>query len=414
MRFFLWPLLIFFCGVRFAWAGNFYSDLMLLGQGRENQNNQNEMPLNNYLGFGGSVGNHNLSTAANMRWFRDIQREFDDYDLYQAVVTAQPSDAVDCSLGRLFISEGFSTELIDGLRMVLEPEDFWFKTTLYSGIPRNDEIGDFNENDGLLTGLVLSLNNIAPLSASVQTSWRKNDVGLRNLRENDAIRFGTNLSYSFGKESPHFVYGLWEYDATAQLTETGTLGIDLNPSRRISFNLEGNFFNIDHQNTRRTVLRLFTEGPTFSGRFASTWTLLPKYLDFIQSYSFQRIEIQDRVSRNAHLASLALVFSLPSIGLQLEPGYDFKESFGGRLHGTRLLAHQDFLKRFFVDAGVDFAAYEKITRDNDRAFSAAIWSGCEITDSWTISAGLEYNRNNVFLEDIRGSFRLEFHHAQEG
>lgn len=392
------------------WAQSFHWDSTVLGQGRENRNNQNELPLNGYLGMGGASPNKTLSFETNMRFFRDFERSLDDLDLYQANLMMKPSEIVKISFGRQFVSEGFAAEIIDGAHMRIHPNDFWLSAALYSGVFRSDEIGDFNTNDGLFSGLTLGLENIPHFRLNLQGAWRKNNITLVNLRENDEILAGGSLSYDWSGQSPGLIYGLAEYDTTAKIMNTGSLGIDWTLSKRLSLNLEGNYFNINRQTNRNTILSLFTRGATFGGRAGSTITLLPKRVDWVQSYSYQRIEIQQNVFRNGHIVDTSFIFSVPQANLTVEPGYSFSKSFGGRVHGGKLFLHEDFTKKLNADVGIDFVSYRKITNDNDIGFSTVAWGGYQFLKGWTLSGGVEYNKNNVFNEDIRGSFKLEFHY----
>ena len=102
-----------------ASADNLGFNTTILGQARQNQGNQNEVPLNGYLGLAYERPAWNLSAETDMRFFRDMARSWDDYDLYQAVVHIKPSNIVQIDFGRQFLSQGFSTDLVDGLKLTL-------------------------------------------------------------------------------------------------------------------------------------------------------------------------------------------------------------------------------------------------------------------------------------------------------
>ena len=94
------------------------------------------------------------------------------------------------------------------------------------------------------------------------------------------------------------------------------------------------------------------------------------------------------------------------------PAYYFSSSFGGTVHGVRCSLNEEWTEKFSSELGVDFATYQKITSDNDQAFSAVFWAGYEFVKDWKVSAGAEYNRNNLFDRDFRGSFRLDYHYGK--
>lgn len=393
-----------------AVADNLNFDTTILGQVRENRNNQNEVPFNGYLGLEYSRSQWNLSSEANMRLFRDWARGWDDYDLYQAVVHVQPTEIVQIDFGRQFLSQGFTTDIIDGLKLTFRPP--WpVEFTAYSGIPRTIERGDFNENDGLLSGLSVRIKDIPRTNLQFHTAWRKANIQVSDIRENDSVLVGANASYLFGGAWQPLLYGLAEFNATGRLFETGTLGLDLYPRNWVAFNVELNYFNVDRNFIRRSILELLTEGETFSGRIGSTWTLIPNYLEMTQSYAYQNLEVTNGNRRNGHLLELEFPLSFDVIGLAVAPGYYFSQSYGGDLHGIRVVVYEQFTDRFDAELGLDYTTYNKVTGDNDNAFSVILWANYEVVKNLTVSAGFEYNKNNLFSRDIRGSFQLQYHYG---
>lgn len=393
------------------YAGDFHLEATSLGQVRDNENAEREIPLNGYLGLGVSdVGKWHFSNETNMRLFHDFDRDFDDYDLYQAVLHIQPLQALSIDFGRQFVNEGFSAEIIDGLHLSLLPIDA-IEIVAYSGIPRSVERGDFNENDGLLTGLSMALRNIPSTNARLHVAWRNNSIRSTDIRENDSIRVGADLSHQWGSPISPRLYGLAEFDATAKILDTGTAGIDLTPAPWVSLGFEFDYFNINRETTRPTILSLFTEGETLSGRFSSTWTLVPDLLDLVESYSFQRIEVQEGLRRNGHLLEAGLPFSFDSIGLFVMPAYYFADNFGGRYHGVRGMIREEFTEKISAEVGLDYTNYRKVTNDNDFAFSSVVWTEYEFLKGLALAMGFEYNKNNLFNRDIRGSMKLSYHYG---
>lgn len=392
-----------------VYAGNFQLDTTIIGQVRQDEQDRTESPVNGYLGLAVDQPKWHISAETNMRLFRDFNRHFDDYDLYQAVLHIRPIDALQIDFGRQFVNQGFSAEILDGIQLQIMPKGY-VHLVLYTGIPRSDEIGDFNKNDGLLSGLTLGLKNVSRTNAQVHAAWRKVNIRFNDLKENDEIFVGANLSHQLDVKASPLFYGLIEYNVAGKVLDAGSGGIDLYPSRRVGLNLEFNVFNVNKESDRPTILGLFTQGRMLSGRFASTWTLIPEHLDLVESYSYQRVEIQSRVHRNGHLIDTALHISFDDLGLHIAPGYYFANSFGGTLHGARISIHEQFTDEFYADVGFDFTTYNKITNDNDNAYSLVAWSGYEIFKGWTVAAGFEYNRNNLLTRDIRGSMQISFNY----
>lgn len=395
-----------------ALADSLGFDTTIVGQVRENQNNQSEVPFNGYLGLEYSRPQWNFSSETNMRIFRDWQRSWDDYDLYQAVVHIRPVPVVQIDFGRQFLSQGFSTDLMDGLKLTLSPP--WpLEFTTYLGIPRTVEHGDFNKNDGLLSGLSIRIKDIPNTNLQIHTAWRKANIRVADIRENDAVYLGGNASYLFPGSWKPLLYGLVEFNATGKVLETGSIGLDIYPREWAAFNVEFNYFNVDRNFTQRSILGLFTQGRLLSGRIGSTWTLIPNYLSLEQSYSYQNIEVTNGNRQHGHLFEVLLPITLDKIGLFIGPGYYFSKSFGGDLHGIRLSVYEQFTEKLYTEAAVDYTTFDKITGVNDDGFSATLWTGYEVIKGLTLSGGFEYNNNNLFERDIRGSFKLQYHYGRD-
>lgn len=393
-------------------------DTTLLGQGREDENNVGEFPFNGYLGLQYSrPGWWNLSSETNMRLFRDWKRGWDDYDLYQAVVHVTPGEIVQIDFGRQFLSQGFTTDLVDGLKLTIRPP--WpVEFTTYSGIPRTVERGDFNDfsgtgngNDGLLSGLSVRIKEIPRTNLQLHTAWRKANIRVGDLRENDAVLVGADASVSLGGAWKPLLYGVSEVNTTGKVMETGTLGLDLYPRSWASFNLEFDYFNTDRNFARQSILELLADGRILSGSIGSTWTLIPDFLEMTESYSLQNITVNGGNRRNGHLLEVAFPITFDSIGLDIGPGYYFSKSFGGDLHGLRIAAHERFNEKWDADLGFDVTTYDKVTGDNDNAFSTVLWTGYEILKDLKLAAGFEFNKNNLFDRDIRGSFKLQYNYG---
>ena len=398
----------FLCLAQPLYAGNFHLETSAIGQFLENSQAQQELPVSGFLGLEVDKPEwDNLSLDTNMRLFRDFKQKLDDYDLYQAVLHWQALPALKIDFGRQMISQGFSVEEADALMMTLTPIPY-VDLTLYSGVPRTVERGDFSKNDGMLSGLALGLKDIPNTNAQIQASWRKLNIRRNDMRQNDMATVGAHFSYEVPIEIAPLFYGLCEYDVTARVIDLATLGFDIYPHDRIALSVEGNYFNINRDRNQQTILSLFTTDRTWQGRLASTWTIIPDLLDIVESYAFQTMEIQTNVVRRGHVLDSAFQITLDFIGLYIEPGYYFTDSFGGRLHGGRALVHEQFTKELYTEVNVDYSKYTKVTNDNDIAFSTVAWAGYEVIKGLTLSGGFEYNKNNDSNKDYRGSFKVEY------
>lgn len=384
----------------------------VLSQIREDENGVREIPFNGYVG--GGVGNlaDRVSLETDMRIFRDVDQSLDDYDLYDAVIHTRPFERWTVDAGRQFISQGFSAEVIDGIQTTVTPWQH-LNVSAYAGVPRTVERGDFNRDDGLLSGLSLRVIDLARMTIGFHGAWRRFDLNTTDWRQNDEVRTGTDVTVRLPGGMKPLLYGLVEYDATAKIIDTGTAGIDLFPHRRVALNTEFNYFNVNRDANRRTIQSLFTSGETMGGRFSTTVTIVPDELDLVGSYSYQRLEIQQGVHENGHIANGGFQVVFEDIGLFLSPEYYFRKSFGGDLHGVRSSVREEFTEKLWTEIGADFTTYNKITGNDDQAISTVAWAGYTILKGWSVSAGFEYNRNNNFDRDIRGSFRMSYDFAKK-
>ncbi|MBI2981227.1 MAG: hypothetical protein HYY44_02825 [Deltaproteobacteria bacterium] len=375
----------------------------IITQARVNNEDQRELPFNGYFGGGVSTPDGKISADSDFRIFRDFERSFDDFDLYQTVLHARPGNLLEFHFGRQFLNPGFSTGLLDGLQVTLKPTEN-FNIGTYGGLPRNVEEGDFQHQDQLLSGLFLDWRNGSGFQARLSGAWRKND---------DELRVGSSLSYLFKGSMRPLVSGLVEYETGSKRLETGTIGFDLTPASWVTLGIEGNYFNASRETTRRSILSLFSTGELISGRIFSTGTVLPNLLDLTGSYAYQRMEVREGDRRGAHLAEVVLPFSVGSLELDFGPQYSFAKSFGGDVHGIRFFLHKTVFKKGYGEFSVDYATYDKITSDNDQAFSTIAWTGYEFPHHLRLSIGGEYNRNNILEQDVRGSMKLEYRYGSD-
>lgn len=388
-------------------AVDFHLNTTAIGQVRDNEKNQQEAPLNGYLGLAVAGPASPLSVRTNMRFFHDADRKLDDYDLYQGVVRIHPAEFLRIDAGRQFVNQGFSVDAIDGMQIGLEPEGH-IDGVVYSGIPRSVERGDFSSTIGLLTGVSIGTKNVKRTNARLHAQWRKNDIHTQHWKQNDEVFVGANLSHQFAVTMTPMVYGLVEYDTFGKVIETGTGGFDLYPTRKVALNLAFTYSDTNRDRDRKTIQQLFTKGPILSGSLTSRWTLLSHRLDFVETYSLQRIEVQKGNFQLGHIADTSLPLTLDSIGLYVEPGYSYARSFGGHFHSARLSLHEQLTEAWYVQTGASFTVYKKVTNDNDNAISSLLWTGYEILKGWTVSGGVEYNKNNEMNRDIRGSFKVAY------
>lgn len=379
----------------------------IVGQVRVNSLEEQEIPLNGYLGFSGAFKPWEVGLEDNLRVFQEASGGLDDFDLYQSVVHLKPTSALRLDFGRQFVNQGFTATTLDGLQMTFTPKGP-FDFVIYSGIPRNVEIGDFNRDDGATAGFALGWKVGPQTQIRLQSAWRRFVFDHLDWQKNDQVSGGFDFFHQFGGKSRPLFYALAEYSLTGNILETGTAGLDIYPTDALALNFEFNYFDIDRERDAPTILSLFTTGETLAGRFAATALIIPDFLDFMASYAFQRIEIGEDVARNGHLVDATFMFYDDDIGITLAPGLFFQNTFGGNVGGVKLLIHEQFTKRFYASLSANYGSYRKVTGNDDFAVALSGWVGLEVAKGLTLAAGSEYNRNNLYATDVRGSFKVDY------
>ena len=391
-----------------SFAADYHLDAMSIGQVRKNVQDTQQIPVNGYFGAGSNTEKWDFKTETNMRVFRDFDDKTDKYDLYQTLLHFKPAEMLQLDMGRQFVNQGFSVEVLDGLQTTLRPADPVF-ITAFSGIPRSIETRGFHRNDALLTGMTVGMKKYKGTTASLHGNWRKNNVNAIDFTHNDEILVGGNVSHQFQVSMTPMVYGASEYDTTGKVLEVGTVGLDIYPSNKVALNVEGNYFNANRALDRRTIESIYSKGRLIDARFSSTFTLVPNALKLVENYSYENMEVAANDFQSGHRLDAGLQFSSEQLGLQFEPSYYFIKSFGGKLNGIRAMLREQFNDALYAQLNIDFTKYKKITNDNDNALSFYGWTGYEVLKGFVVSGGFEYNKNNLFDRDARGSFRLDYH-----
>ena len=410
----LFLLLLVLCPWSFVhgpvFAAEYNIGTKILGEVKKDTQNRRLFPVDGYLS--GSAYGSKISAETDMRFFRDFETDNDKYDLYQTVAHLMPMDTLQFDLGRQFVNQGFFVEVLDGVQATVSPTEHFF-TTLFSGIPRDIEVRDFRQNDRLLTGLSLGLKNVKKTDATLHAVWRTNNIHTMDLNRNDQVLVGATLSRQFAVSSTPFVYANFEYNATGELVQTGTAGFDIYPTSRIALNLEGNYFNIDRNYAQQTVQGLYSTGRLIDARLSSTWTLVENFLNLTENASYENIEVLADDFRNGWRVDSGFQLNVEKARFRFEPVYYYIKSFGGHVNGVRSYFHEQFNDLFYAELSIDYSTYKKITNDNDYAVSLYGWTGYEVVKGLVLSAGFEYNRNNLFDEDARAAFRIDYNFGKK-
>src|SRR3989338_4403760 len=250
-------------------AGSYYLDGRIQSQARENSLSEREVPFDVYMDAGlaelPQQGTFDVSFKNNHTFNSDFT-DGDEFDLYQAVFRMQNLGGVaDVSAGRQFLSPGFHTYLVDGLSTTIGKDDWPIVFTLFGGIPRYIESGDFHGEAGLVSGMTIETQIMDHMHTKFSMIYDKLDIDAANWKENETVLVGMSHSHYFGGNMAPTLYGTMEYDTAGSVIETGIMGFGLQPHRRIYWNIEGGHYNTNRDRTRTTIFSLYANGPLYQG-----------------------------------------------------------------------------------------------------------------------------------------------------
>lgn len=366
------------------------------------------IPMANYLGFGFSAPEVKLSFESHFQVDYDYMFHNNETELYDAYLHADKLwDMVSIDAGRQFWNVGFEAAMVDGLRFYIAPPGY-LDIELFGGILRSAETGDFKNDGGLDSGINFNLKNVLYTNASVGMSWRKIKLDQARYNRNDSILARASASHGFSLKGLNpYVYGIFEYDVSGTTVDTATVGTTLYPHWRVSFNLEGSYLNENRSLGRVTVLSFFANDRVLQGRAGVTVKIIDP-LSFIGNYSYQQYKPKAGLFTRTNIADVGFTSSIPDIGLTAHLTYMLRKSYGGKAQGGLFGVREDFTDRLYAATDLNYVKYNKITNDNDWAISSITQAGFEVMKGLLIAAFFEFNRNDMFNRDIRGTLQLQY------
>lgn len=398
-------------------AASYYVMPRLQSQVRENMINEREVPFTIFYDTGladlPKEGSFDVSLMNN-KIFNIPAENGDEFDLYQAVFRMNDiGNIIDISAGRQFLSPGFATYLVDGLKTTVGKDDWPVLISLLGGVPRYIETGDFHGEIGLLTGTTIELNGYDKSYARLSVLYDKYNIHVNEWKKNDTVLTGLALSHQFGGKVKPNIYGDFEFDTGGKDIDNSTAGIRLTPHRRFYCYAEGGFYNTNRDFRRPTIMGLFATGGLYQGRggfqvIAVEANRVLGDLAINADYSFSRFDSGPGKGSNGNIAGAGLAFEL--IPLRMENGisYTFYDSYGGRAHDVLVALHSEPINKLSLDVSANYTKYTKITNDSDNAIGVFWMAGYEVLKNLILSAGGEYNRNDVFKKDIRATVQLAY------
>lgn len=379
-----------------------------ISQIRKGPNRTNEFPINQYVGIGLSQLPRNFSFETNFRAFADPKMDRKAFDLYEAAFHVEPVSSFSLDGGRQWLSDGFDATILDGTRLGFFPSDGHLGGSIYAGIPRYLEDGNFhNVTEGLVIGGALNLLNVKDTSAGFSVRWRKIDATRNDYRHNDTIYLGLAGSHQFTSSSwaPN-IYGNAEIDTAGKTLDVGTLGLNFYPHWRVAFTIEGSRFDVARRSADETILGNFFSGSIAQGR-EGLQIKIAKDLNFIQDFSFQYYKVPGRGAENGYTAGAGLGHFWEKAKLSSEGEYYYRKSFGGHVHGGYVALANKYFKHVFANVSFDISRYSKVTGQRDTAISLVGDVGYAFTGRTRLAVGGEFNHNNWFDKEGRITLGLE-------
>src|SRR3990167_7777740 len=293
---------------------------------------------------------------------------------------------------------------MDGMDLTIKPAKF-FNVMAYAGIPRYIEQEDIDGNLGFVSGLSLRMKEYKYTKAKIDFTYQKKDFSAGGLNLNDKMYAAASLSKGI---SIFKLYGLGEYDLTETLPTALTAGTEIYPFvKKISFLLEGSYFNESRNDNFDSIFTIFSEGALWQGRSGFAVNVI-KNLSLSDYFSFQRYEVLPSLSKNGYNNSMGASYLFKKIKLETALNYNFYKSYGGTLHGFSLSLYEDWTRDFYTRAFVDFITYTKVTNNDDKAFDALLEVGYQLRRGLRLAAVAEYVNNNVRETDLKGTIKLNY------
>lgn len=384
-----------------------YLNFSEVTQLRKDRFAKQELASSVYSGFHLSERPHQIIASSHFRFTREwLDEKNNNIDLYEAYVEIDNlfKKKVDLKVGRWGFGSYIDYYLMDGLDLKIKPSRF-FNISVYSGIPRYVELDDLDGNIGLVSGLSFKLNEINYTKAKIDVTYQRNDFLNNDWNNTDKLYVSGSVSkgISFFK-----LYGLGEYDATDTLLTTATVGTEIYPFvKKVSFLLEGGYFNESRNDNLESIFTIFSEGALWQSRGG---VAINAFKNFAISdyFSFQRYEVLPGLYKSGYNNSTGLNYFFDKIKLEAGLNYSFTKSYGGTLHVVSLSLYEEWNRHLFTNAFFDYFTYTKITNNDDYGFDAMLETGLKINRQAWFSITAEYLNNNVMEQDLRGMLKFQY------
>lgn len=159
-----------------------------LSQFRKGPNRTNQSPINQYVGLEFSEMPRNFTFDTNVRVYFDPRMDWRRFDLLQAAFHIEPVEHFLIDGGRMWLTDGFDAELMDGGRFTFLPAGYPVSFSVYAGVPRYLEDGNFHEvMEGLIAGLSINLQDVKDSTGQFSVRWRKLDATQTKFVQNDTF-----------------------------------------------------------------------------------------------------------------------------------------------------------------------------------------------------------------------------------
>ncbi len=383
---------------------NFSNSLQTL----ENRFGNRELTTDTYGGFHLSERSEQMAVSSQFRLSREWEGETMNGDLYEAQFQMDNllDNRLDITLGRQAFISNVDFFLADGATFITKPSK-WFDLSTFVGIPRYIERNDLDGEVGIVAGQSVILKEIDYTNARLDFTYQKDDFSTADTPSHDPDEMTVSLSASKGI-SVFKLYGLGEYYLTDPTLQTATIGAEIYPfPRRVGFLLEGSRFNESRERDFDTVYKMFAVDEMWQLRSGVFFSPM-KNLRFEQDLSYQSYHVLDDYRKYGINAKTAVSYRFDPIKLDMDAAYSFVTSYGGTANGARVMFYEEWTDAFFSSLFADYVRYSKITGDNNDGFDVGFTSGMKFAPAFTASGTLEYLKNDVFDDELRGLFKLDY------
>ncbi len=370
-------------------------DLKTQVEFRENLNDHDEIPFDNYL----RLDIRDLPLNSTLHFYGKLWKDLgygDDWriDAYQLNLEVKLGSRT-ITLGRQFISEGFETHVADAVKCENRLKN-GLRYTFYFGRPRDFEPISTNGED-LLWGAKLDYKGFF--------------LAYENLRDDGNLK-KSSFSAGFFRELNRYLslYSRGEFDVKSGNFIEGEIGASVKPTKRLRADFEVSYydptFTFHDREYLDPIFELFSSGRQLRFKESVYYDLSDDW-QFYQSYSYS--DLQRSGNDDGHLFKAGFIRDTwLKNGWRFYGSFNYADSWLGTLRGIEAGFDKWLSAKLSFSGVANVARYDKVTYGKQWADSFFLSAKYSIDEFKTLEIGIEDRENEDFDRDTRLMFRFNY------